>query len=146
MEKVTCPEHRRQGYTYVGGALVCKGCGLPRHMHETNEETLARLAEQPLDKFELDVPGVYGKAVRVHIDPETGRPYRSGCTLLVPVDLQAAVAKEPGTPVFTGDFVAAPSGCWLHLIVEPSGDEFGVRLVGGLLDAQPWEEVWSRTS
>lgn len=41
--KLTCPEHRRQGYHWEQGAgWLCKGCHLSQDLHETNEETLAR--------------------------------------------------------------------------------------------------------
>lgn len=46
LAKTVCPEHRRQGYAYASGVLVCRGCGLPAAQHETTAETVARKAAQ----------------------------------------------------------------------------------------------------
>lgn len=53
MPKTTCPEHRRQGYAYAEGRLICRGCGLPESAHETSAETVARNAAAAEAEVEL---------------------------------------------------------------------------------------------
>jgi hypothetical protein len=40
----TCGQHRIQGYAFVAGLMVCRGCQLPASYHESIDQTLARKA------------------------------------------------------------------------------------------------------
>ena len=42
----TCREHRTVGYAFVGGSMICRGCGQPASEHESFEDTLARKARE----------------------------------------------------------------------------------------------------
>lgn len=43
MNKVTCGAHRREGYAFVNGRLLCRECKGSPEVHETLEETYKRL-------------------------------------------------------------------------------------------------------
>lgn len=42
MTKTTCDYHRIEGYHWIEGDMVCRGCGLAPEVHETFDETAAR--------------------------------------------------------------------------------------------------------
>jgi hypothetical protein len=46
MTKTTCTDHRTLGYYYTGSSWLCRGCFGHANEHETNEETMARRAEE----------------------------------------------------------------------------------------------------